>query len=238
RGGGRKRAGPFKGVQGGWNGFNWQPRGAPRVGGPDIGFRPGEGGRGTAGIVEGAGKGEIDVVYLLGADEIDTAALGNAFVVYQGHHGDKGAHRADVILPGAAYTEKNALYVNTEGRPQQARLATFPPGEAREDWKILRALSEQLGHKLPYDSLTQIRRRLAEVNPVFAAVGTVTPAPWAPFGVEGLVDDSPFFSSVANYYMTDPISRASVTMARCAETFVKPAGKPAESAQERTGTHG
>ncbi|TWA65888.1 NADH dehydrogenase subunit G [Azospirillum brasilense] len=234
----RKLAETFNVVQDGWNGFNVLHSAASRVGGLDIGFLPGEGGRGTAGIVEGAGKGEIDVVYLLGADEIDTAALGNAFVVYQGHHGDKGAHRADVILPGAAYTEKNALYVNTEGRPQQARLATFPPGEAREDWKILRALSEQLGHKLPYDSLTQIRRRLAEVNPVFAAIGSVTPAAWTSFGAEGLVDDSPFFSTVANYYMTDPISRASVTMARCAETFVKPAVKPAESAQERTGTHG
>ncbi|MGY0779664.1 NADH-quinone oxidoreductase subunit NuoG [Azospirillum argentinense] len=234
----RKLAETFNVVQDGWNGFNVLHTAASRVGGLDIGFLPGEGGRGTAGIVEGAGKGEIDVVYLLGADEIDTAALGNAFVVYQGHHGDKGAHRADVILPGAAYTEKNALYVNTEGRPQQARLATFPPGEAREDWKILRALSEQLGHKLPYDSLTQIRRRLAEVNPVFAAVGTVTPAAWAPFGAEGALDAAPLQSPVANYYMTDPISRASVTMARCAETFVKPAVKPAESAQERTGTHG
>ncbi|MFL7903383.1 NADH-quinone oxidoreductase subunit NuoG [Azospirillum argentinense] len=234
----RKLAETFNVVQDGWNGFNVLHTAASRVGGLDIGFLPGEGGRGTAGIVEGAGKGEIDVVYLLGADEIDTAALGNAFVVYQGHHGDKGAHRADVILPGAAYTEKSALYVNTEGRPQQARLATFPPGEAREDWKILRALSEQLGHKLPYDSLTQIRRRLAEVNPVFAAVGTVTPAAWAPFGAEGALDAAPLQSPVANYYMTDPISRASVTMARCAETFVKPAVKPAESAQERTGTHG
>ncbi|MDQ2101418.1 NADH-quinone oxidoreductase subunit NuoG [Azospirillum isscasi] len=230
----RKLAETVNVVQDGWNGFNVLHGAASRVGGLDIGFLPGEGGRGTAGILDGAGKGEIDVVFLLGADEIDTAALGKAFVIYQGHHGDKGAHRADVILPGAAYTEKNAIYVNTEGRPQQARLATFPPGEAREDWKILRALSELLGHKLPYDSLAQLRRRLAEVNPVFAAVGSVTPAPWAPFGAEGALDAAPFQSPVANYYMTDPISRASVTMARCAETFVK----PAESAQERTGTHG
>ena len=230
----RKLAETYNVVQEGWNGFNVLHSAASRVGGLDIGFLPGENGRSTAGILEGAGKGEIDVVFLLGADEIDTAALGKAFVVYQGHHGDKGAHRADVILPGAAYTEKNAIYVNTEGRPQQARLATFPPGEAREDWKILRALSEQLGHKLPYDSLAQLRRRLAEVNPVFAAVGAVTPAPWAPFGSEGALDAAPFQSQVANYYMTDPISRASVTMARCTETFAK----SAESAQERTGTHG
>jgi NADH-quinone oxidoreductase, chain G len=217
-----------------WNGFNVLHTAAGRVGGIEIGFVPGNGGRDVAGILDGAGKGDLDVVYLLGADEVDTAKLGKAFVIYQGHHGDKGAHRADVILPGAAYTEKNAIYVNTEGRPQLARLATFPPGEAREDWKILRALSEQLGHKLPYDSLAQLRQRLADVNPIFAKIGSVTPATWAPFGTAGSLDAAPFVSPVTNYYMTDPISRASVTMARCTETFVK----SAESAQERTGTHG
>lgn len=222
-------------VQDGWNGFNILHTAASRVGGLEIGFLPGQGGRDVAGILEGAGKGEIDVVYLLGADEIDTAKLGKAFVIYQGHHGDKGAHRADVILPGAAYTEKNAIYVNTEGRPQLARLATFPPGEAREDWKILRALSEQLGHKLPYDSLTQLRQRLVEVNPIFSKIGSVVPAAWAPFGTAGALDSAPIVSPVANFYMTDPISRASVTMARCTETLVNPG---AEAAQERTGTNG
>ena len=231
----RKIAETFNVVQDGWNGFNVLHTAAARVGGLDIGFLPGQGGRDVAGILDGAGKGEIDIVYLLGADEIDTAKLGKAFVIYQGHHGDKGAHRADVILPGAAYTEKNAIYVNTEGRPQQARLATFPPGEAREDWKILRALSEQLGHKLPYDSLTQLRQRLVAVNPIFAKIGVVTPAPWAPFGTAGALDPAPFVSPVTNFYMTDPISRASVTMARCTETLVNPG---AEAAQERTGTNG
>src|SRR6202008_4257463 len=112
---------------------------------------PGEGGRDLAAITEGARTGDIDFVFLLGADEFDVAGLGSAFVAYQGSHGDAGAHRADVILPGAAYTEKDGLYVNFEGRVQRARRATFPPGDAREDWAILRALSEVLGVKLPYD---------------------------------------------------------------------------------------
>ena len=106
------------------------------------------GGRDVAGILAGAGKGEIEVVYLLGADEIDMSKLGKAFVIYQGHHGDAGAHRADVILPGAAYTEKSATYVNTEGRVQRTTLAAFPPGDAREDWTIIRALSDVLGQAL------------------------------------------------------------------------------------------
>ncbi|WP_431858841.1 NADH-quinone oxidoreductase subunit NuoG [Azospirillum sp.] len=222
-------------VQPDWNGFNVLHTAASRVGGLDIGFLPGAGGRDVAGILEGAQKGEVSLVYLLGADEIDMAKLGKAFVVYQGHHGDAGASRADVILPGAAYTEKNATYVNTEGRPQLARLATFPPGEAREDWKIIRALSEHLGATLPYDSLTQLRRRLVDVNPVFGNIGGLTPAEWTAFGTAGAIDPAPFVSPIANFYMTDPISRASETMARCTETFLTTA---AESAQERTGTHG
>ena len=102
----------------------------------------GKGGRDVAGILDGASKGEIDFVYLLGADEIDMTKLGKAFVVYQGTHGDAGAHRADVVLPGAAYTEKDGLYVNFEGRVQRAERAAFPPGDAKEDWAILRALSD------------------------------------------------------------------------------------------------
>ena len=227
----RKLAETFNMVQDGWNGFNVLHTAAARVGGLDIGFLPGQGGRDVAGILDGASKGEIEVVYLLAADEIDTAKLGSAFVIYQGHHGDAGASRADVILPGAAYTEKNAIYVNTEGRPQLARLAAFPPGEAREDWKIVRALSEKLGHTLPYDSLTQLRRRLVDVNPIFGNIGALTPAEWQPFGTAGQLDAAPFVSPISNFYMTDPVSRASVTMARCTETFVRPA-------QERTGTHG
>src|SRR5438132_5704376 len=128
-----------------WNGFNVLHRAAARVGGLDLGFVPGAEGRDVSGIIAGCKSGDIEVLYLLGADEIDTSDLGAAFVIYQGHHGDRGAGRADVVLPGAAYTEKDGTYVNTEGRVQLARRAVFPPGEAREDWKILRALSGAIG---------------------------------------------------------------------------------------------
>ena len=216
-----------------WNGFNVLHTAAARVGGLDLGFVPGQGGRDVSGILEGAGKGEIAVVYLLGADEIDTSKLGSAFVIYQGHHGDVGARRADVVLPGAAYTEKDGTYVNTEGRVQQAGRAVFPPGDAREDWKILRALSEVLGRKLPYDALGQVRQRLASVAPSFATVDAVTPAPWGRFGIEGTVDPQPFAYPIRDFYRTDPVSRASPTMAACAEAAAERANGAA-----KTGTHG
>jgi NADH-quinone oxidoreductase subunit G len=214
-----------------WNGFNVLHQAAARVGGLELGFVPGEGGRDLAGILEGASSGAIEIVYLLGADEFDTAKLGSAFVIYQGHHGDAGAARADVVLPGAAYTEKDGIYVNTEGRAQLGRKATFPPGEAREDWKILRALSEVLGKKLPYDTQDALRQRLAELSPVFGAIDTVVPAPWAPFGATGPVEAAVFQLPVDNYYMTDPISRASPTMAACTESLSATLG-------QKTGTHG
>ncbi|MEE8279323.1 MAG: NADH-quinone oxidoreductase subunit NuoG [Alphaproteobacteria bacterium] len=215
----------------GWNGFNVLHTAAARVGGLDLGFVPQTGGLDVAGILDGASSGRIEAVYLLGADEIDMARLKDAFVIYQGHHGDAGAARADVILPGAAYTEKNGTFVNTEGRVQLARLAVFPPGEAREDWKIVRALSETLGRKLPYDDLARLRARMAEVNPVFAAPGEIVPADWAAFGAPGEMDPAPFASPIKNFYMTDPVSRASETMARCTETFITPR-------RRKTGTDG
>ncbi|MCK4940316.1 MAG: molybdopterin-dependent oxidoreductase, partial [Rhodospirillaceae bacterium] len=165
-----------------WNGFNVLQTAASRVGGIDIGFVPGAGGMDAISILEGAQSGEIEIVYLLGADEIDTNRLGKAFVVYQGHHGDNGAHRADVILPGAAYTEKNATYVNTEGRVQQTRLATFPPGEAKEDWAIVRKLSDVLGHKLAFESLADVRERMVEINDIFETIDEVKPQKWKNFG--------------------------------------------------------
>ena len=216
----RRIAESFGLVRDGWNGFNVLHTAAARVGGLDLGFVPGPGGRDVAGILDGATKGEIDFVWLLAADEIDTGRLGKAFVVYQGHHGDRGAHRADVILPGAAYTEKNATYVNTEGRVQQARMAVFPPGEAREDWKILRAASEVMGRKLPYDSLREVRQRLVAVNPVFGAVDVQAPGEWGAFGAEGPMGSAPFASAVENFYMTDPITRASETMAQCIDEIL------------------
>jgi NADH-quinone oxidoreductase subunit G len=215
----------------GWNGFNVLHSAAARVGGLDLGFVPGPGGLDIGGILAGAERGEIDVVYLLGADELPTERLGKAFVVYQGHHGDAGAHRADVILPGAAYTEKDGTYVNTEGRVQQAPAAVFPLGEAREDWKILRALSERLGHRLPFDNIAQLRKALTEEHPHFARAEEVVPAAWGSFGREGPLDPAPFRSPIENYYMTDPISRASETMAKCTEEYVL-------GRERRTGTHG
>ena len=204
----------------GWNGFNVLHTAAARVAGLDLGFVPGEGGRDVEAILTGAQDGGIEAVYLLGADEIDMNRLGEAFVIYQGHHGDAGAHRADVILPGAAYTEKEATYVNLEGRVQRTARAIFPPGEAREDWTILRALSAELGHALPYDSLAALRTRVADAAPSFAERGTVRPAAWQPFTATGQMLDAPFGAAVDDFYMTDPICRASETMAKCSTLYV------------------
>ncbi|MDJ0950407.1 MAG: NADH-quinone oxidoreductase subunit NuoG [Alphaproteobacteria bacterium] len=219
-------------VADGWNGFNMLHTAAARVGGLDLGLVPGEGGRDVAGILAGAQSGEIEMVYLLGADEIDMQGLADAFVIYQGHHGDAGAHRADVILPGAAYTEKSATYVNTEGRVQRTSLAVFPPGDAREDWKILRALSQVLGRTLPFDTVGQLRHRMAAANPVFGEMDVVQSAPWQAFGGDPkAVSDAPFGRRIENFYMTDPISRASETMAQCTGLYVN-------TDSGRTGTDG
>jgi len=211
----RDLAGQVNAVRENWNGFAVLHTAAARVGGLDLGVVPGDGGRDVAGILVGCEKRAIEVVYLLAADEIDTGALGKAFVIYQGHHGDAGAHRADVILPGAAYTEKPGTYVNTEGRVQLALRANYPPGDAREDWAILRALSERLGKTLPYDTLDQVRARLVAVNKNFAAPEQQTAGTWGSFGKAGALSDAPFVSPIANFYMTCPISRASRTMAEC-----------------------
>jgi len=215
----------------GWNGFNVLHTAAARVGGLDLGFTPGTGGRDVESILDGATGGDIEMVYLLAADEIDTGRLGSAFVVYQGHHGDAGAHRADVILPGAAYTEKNGTYVNTEGRVQLARQAAQPPGDAREDWTIIRALSDVVDGGLSFNTLGDVRARLVEVNPLFDQIGEVVPAPWEAFGEPGAMSSEPLASPVSNYYMTCPISRASETMAECSREFVR-------DGSERTGTDG
>jgi NADH-quinone oxidoreductase subunit G len=152
-------------------------------------------------------------------------------VIYQGHHGDRGAARADVVLPGAAYTEKDACYVNTEGRVQLARRAVFPPGEAREDWAILRALSASLGKPLPYDSLAALRRRLVQAYPSFAGIDEAPQAGWGNFGKAGAIDDAAFVYPVRDFYRTDAVSRASPTMAECAAAR-------AEAGAQKTGTHG
>jgi len=217
-------------IKEGWNGFNVLQTAAGRVAGLELGFVPQSGGRDISGILDGTRKGEIEFLYLLGADEIDPSHFGKAFVVYQGHHGDRGAHRADVVLPGAAYTEKDGTYMNLEGRAQLAMLAIFPPGEAKEDWAILRALSEKLGKPLGYDNLDQLRAKLYQANKRFQRLNAIEAATWEAFGKAGSTDAKPFESPIANYYMTDPISRASATMAECTEAFVSP--------KKKTGTHG
>ena len=218
-----------------WNGFNVLHHAAARVGGLDLGFVPGPGGRDVGGILAGCRSGDVELLYLLGADEIDTNDLGGAFVIYQGHHGDRGAARADVILPGAAYTEKDGSYVSTEGRVQLARRAVFPPGEAREDWKILRALSGAVGHPLPFDTLSELRRRMWQAHPILAETNHVVRAPWGAFGEPGPIDPTPFTYPIVDYYLTDPISRASHTMAQCSETWLS---LPGHQASPPTGTHG
>ncbi len=210
-----------------WHGFNVLHTAAARVGGLDLGFLPGAGGKNVAAMMGGG----VDVLWLLGTDEIDTTKIGaDTFVIYQGHHGDAGAARADVILPGAAYTEKNGTYVNTEGRVQRGQLAIYPPGEAREDWKILRAFSGWLGKPLPYDSIEALRDRLETVNPVFARLDILPRFGCADVAGPAGGEMSPvaFEPAVANYYQTDVISRASPTMAECTATYVAPLKAAAE----------
>jgi len=196
-------------IKDGWNGFNVLHSAASRVGGLDLGLVPGEGGLDALAIA----KGGVDLIFNLGADEIDIAP--GAFVVYIGTHGDKGAHRADVILPGAAYTEKTGIYVNTEGRPQFADRAVFPPGEAREDWAILRALSERLGAKLGYDSLAGLRAALAAAYPHLVKYDVVTPGGFSDTAASGAASAEAFASPVHDFYLTNPIARASRVMAEC-----------------------
>ena len=201
-------------VKDGWNGFNVLHTEAALVGALDLGFVPGEGGLDTAAMLK---SGALDVLFLLGVDEVVVPE--GAFVVYQGTHGDAGAHRADVILPGAAFTEKSGLYVNTEGRVQMTNRASFPPGEAREDWAILRALSAVLGKALSFDSLSQLRKSLFAAHPHFAAINGIAASDAGAVdvlaGLGGKVGKDAFRSPVTDFYLTNPIARASKTMAAC-----------------------
>jgi len=216
-----RRIAAASGMAGGeWNGFNVLHTAAARVAGLDLGFVPGAGGRDTGGILEGAGKGEVEVVYLLAADEIAMDRLGGAFVIYQGHHGVAGALCAYVILLGAAYTEKSGTWVNAEGRVQRGLRAAFPPGEAKEDWAIVRALSAALDRTLPFDSLAALRSQMQEAHSSFATLDERVPAAWGAFGKDGgALGDGPFASAIENFHMTCPISRASATMAECVAAF-------------------
>jgi NADH-quinone oxidoreductase subunit G len=208
------RAAQGTGKEGGWNGYSVLHTAAARVGALDLGFVPGPDGRNATAM---AASGALDLLFLLGADEIDVGP--GAFVVYIGTHGDAGAHRADVILPGAAYPEKSGIYVNTEGRVQVAARASFPPGEAREDWAILRALSDVLGRKLAYDSLAQLRQVLFKAHPHLQHLGQITPAERADVAAlaarGGAFEKTAFGCALDDFYLANPIARASATMAEC-----------------------
>ena len=196
----------------GWNGFNVLHTAASRVGGLDIGFTPGEGGKAFAEMASGG----VDVLFNLGADE--TEIVPGPFVVYVGTHGDRGAHRADVILPGAAYTEKDGTFVNLEGRAQVSSRAAFPPGDAREDWAIIRALSAVLGKTLPFDSLAALQRALYQSHPDMRS-DRIVPASHDAISAladrAGALGDVRLGSKLGDFYLTNPIARASKVMAEC-----------------------
>lgn len=207
-------------VSDGWNGFNVLHTASGRVGALDLGFLPGEeAGKDFAGILAGCEAREIDVVYNLGADEFDTKKLAGAFVIYQGHHGDAGARTADIIFPGSAYTEQTGVYVNTEGRAQMTARALFAPGEAKEDWSILRALSDRVGKTLPYDDLFALRQSMIAQTPSLGRLDQTgeydQPFDLGQVGKEGPISGDAFVSAVQDYYLTNPVARASKTMAEC-----------------------
>ncbi len=210
-----RRAGALAKSVEGWNGFNVLHMAAARVGGLDLGFLPGEGGQDAPTMLAGG----LETLFLLGVDE--AALPKDGTIIYLGSHGDAGAHRADIILPAAAYTEKNATWVNTEGRVQYSARAAFPKGEAREDWTILRALSALLGKTLPYDDLAGLRARMISDHPSFGQVdyapGAMDAALFDPgaLGVEGALSTAPLTSPIVDFYFTNPIARASRTMAEC-----------------------
>jgi NADH-quinone oxidoreductase subunit G len=219
-------------VKDGWNGFNILHTAAGRVGALDVCALPGDGGMNTASMISAAGKGNMDVLFLAGADEIDTDALGSTFVVYMGTHGDAGAHRADVILPGAAYTEKSATYVNTEGRPQMTARATFPPGEAQDDWSIIAALAKQVGLTLGWNNLQSLRAAMYAIAPHLSQIDHIVTADAAALSElgagEGATLKDAFRSPVKDFYFTNPIARASKIMADCSATKNKPMMQAAE----------
>jgi NADH-quinone oxidoreductase subunit G len=202
----------------GWNGWNVLHTAASRVGALDLGLV-------ADGVDAIAADVSVKALFLLGADEVDAGA--NAFTVYIGSHGDRGVRHADVILPAAAYAEKPGTWVNLEGRVQRGLRAVFPPGEAREDWTIFRALSAVLGLPLPYDDLPGLRARIGAEWPhlaggdvVAVSAGAALPALAAPAG--------PLPLAVSNYYLTNPIARASATMADCVAQILTPLQEAAE----------
>nr|MBX2834168.1 molybdopterin-dependent oxidoreductase [Micavibrio sp.] len=210
-------------VKDGWNGFNVLHRAASRVGALEAGFVPQDGGKDFTEILVGTRDGSIKALYMIGADEFEARSqVGwQCFTIYQGHHGDAGAARADVVLPGCAYSEKDGLYINTEGRVQYARRAASPPGEAKEDWKILRALSEKLGQTLPYDTQVQLYERMMSEFPHFGYGDQIKASEWSAFGTKGKLGKVEFTSPTFDYFRANAITRASSTMLKCSDAFGK-----------------
>jgi NADH-quinone oxidoreductase subunit G len=199
-------------VKEGWNGFNVLHFAAARMGGLMLGYAH-EGG------IKAVAKAKPKMAFFLGSDEVDYGLFSDTFKIYVGHHGDAGARHADVILPGAAYTEKSGTYVNLEGRVQRGERAVFPPGDARDDWTIFRALSESLGAKLPFDTLDQLRAEMAKAVPALGREGLADygwSVPKLPTAVSGKIADYP----IKDFYLTNSICRASETMRRCSDELV------------------
>lgn len=210
----------IQGIRADWNGLNVLHSAASRVGGLDVGFVPGPQGKNTKDILESCHQGHIKGLYLLGSDDVDTDKLRHTFVIYQGHHGDRGAQVANIILPGAAYTEKDGTYVNLEGRVQRGYSACTPPGLAKEDWQILCHLSQALNVPLSKPTLEEVRRYITRINPVFSQVNQAPCTPWTSLGDGGPIENTPFENWGAfNFYQTDVISRHSVIMAQCQRSY-------------------
>jgi len=213
-------------VRNDWNGFNILHNHSSMVGALDIGFS----GCNAAEILQKSEEGLIKFIYLLGCDEVDMSKLKSSFVVYQGHHGDVGASYADIILPSPAYTEQDGIYVNLEGRPQYAIGSVAPVGQAQEDWLIIKNLADNLGIDLGIHSLTAVRERLVTDFPIFTNIGSITKNNFTKFISMGRLLKEDIITKPINYYMTDSISRASVTMAKCLEAKIDRDKKGPEAA--------
>ncbi len=202
-----------------WNGFNVLHSKASRMAGLELGFVPEKGAKDVKQMLDAASEGKLKVLFLLGADELDLTKIKKTKIIYMGSHGDNGANHADIILPAAAYTEKNASYLNTEGRLQRTRKAVFPPGEAKIDWEILNNLLISADAE-NYDSLEQVRAALAKASDAFSQIDMVAPANWQKKKSGDKILKTMIKETLTNFYMTDPITRVSKIMAECTDTFI------------------
>ncbi len=206
-----KLAKTYKLVRDGWNGFNVLHFSAARMGGLMLGYA-------QAGGIADVAAASPKLAFFLGADEVDFSKFAGSFKVYIGHHGDKGAAAADVVLPGATYAEKSGTWVNLEGRVQRGERAVFPPGDAREDWTILRALSAVLGKPLPFDTLDQLRAEMAKDTPMLGELG-LKRFDWSPPALDGKGEGEIAYP-IKDFYLTNAICRASPTMQRCSAELI------------------